>query len=87
MKSGKRKAWTLVESLVVLAIFGIILAIGIPLISGHLGSKYVVTDNVTKQQWVSRGYPTVLSGGNVNFTTVDGTGVIIHGSVSIKRVP
>lgn len=85
----KRKAYTLIEVLIVVAIIAILIAILLPVIVAIRGSgdKYLVIDNTTKQEWISIGRPYEhYRSGNVSFKTSSDEGVIIHGSVTIKKL-
>lgn len=48
-------------------------------------SHYLVTDLSTGKSWESISKPRNV-GSNITFKTSDDTGIIIHGSVSIKRI-
>ena len=86
-RAKNRKGNTLVEFLLITACIVILTIPFILVITNCTNTqKYLVIDNTTKQEWVSIGYPQLTHSGNVRFNTSSGEGVIIHGSVTIKKI-
>lgn len=48
-------------------------------------TKYLIIDNITKQEWICEEIPEIYNG-NTIFKTSKDEGVIIHGSVTFKKI-
>ena len=73
-----KKAFTLIELLIVVAIIGILAGVGIPMYNGYMASAKVASAKTNHSNVIRWGYPTSTTRSGSRVTNVEWRGVVCH---------
>ena len=86
MKIKKKKGFTLIELIVVIAILGILAAIAIPRLSGFIGTSKTSSDNATAAT-INTAVTTLIANGSLIVPTAGGTIAVTYANSAAVYTP